>query len=288
MFQVVAQVDTQGLGNVIFALQAIGENRLPATAMAVRDSAEAVQRRWIQNTKGAGFRYSKGDYLQGITEGMVYPYQGSVYSGAVINLALSASWIEHGTAPHDMKKMLFTSAKVRISAKGKRYLIIPFRHGTPSAGSHEGGLGESRATLRTMPKAVYAMAKTLTRSRQLSAYKVQSANRGKGMAVRYTYRWAGKLTQGDLEAAGLGKTNRRPHWKASPYAGMVRFPAHENTGQSTYMTFRVMHEDSNGWLHPGTAPRKLAEMTANQMEPVVRQIIGEGFNADMVNMLGQT
>ncbi len=286
MFNVTAHVDTKRLDDVIFALQALGANRLPATAQAVETSTKAVQQRWIDNTEGA-FKYPTGSYLAGIQDGLEYPYERDIYKGAVINTVPYAQWIEHGTPAHDMKRMLFTSTKVRISAKGKRYLIIPFRHGTPSAGSHEGGIGESRATLRTMPKAVYAMAKNLGRSRMAGAYYVNNPAAGNTPVIRYSYQWSNKLTQGDLNVAGLGNVNRRPHWKSSPYAGMVRFPRHEATGQSQYMTFRVMHEDSTGWIHPGTPPKNLAKKTADEMAPVVVRIIEKGFDTDMRNYLGQ-
>lgn len=287
MFEVTAQVDAKGIDDVIFALQAIGANRLPATAQAVLQSTQLAQQRWIDNAEGA-FKYPTGDYLAGIHDGLEYPYENDVYRGAVINTVPHAKWIEHGTPAHDMKKMLFTSAKVRISAKGKRYLIIPFRHGTPSAGSHEGGHGTSRATLRTMPQSIYHMARKLPASRQLTGRKVPNPAAGGRDAIRYTYHWGGKLTPGDMAAVGVGTLNKRPHWKSSPYAGMVRFPAHENTGQHTYRTFRVMHEDSKGWLHPGTPPKNLAQKTATEIQPAVVRLIEMGFNADMQNIMGRT
>jgi len=286
MFTVTGQVDTQRVDDVIFALQSLGANRLPATAMAVMQATQLAQQRWIDNTTGA-FRRSTGDYLQGIMDGLLYPYEDDIYTGAVINAAPHAKWIEDGTPAHDMKKMLFTSAQVRISAKGKRYLIIPFRHGTPSAGSHEGGRGTNRATLQTMPPAIYAMMRSKAPSRQLTGMKVPNPAAGYRNAIRYTYHWGGKLKASDLAAAGLDQTNRRPHWKSSPYAGMVRFPRDSSTGQHTYMTFRVMHEDSTGWLHPGTPPKNLARKTAIEIEPAVVRLIEIGFDTDMRNFMGQ-
>jgi len=286
MFNLTAHVEHQRLDDVVFALQALGENKLPATANAVERATGAVQQRWIDNAKGA-FHRTSGDYLQGIYDGLQYPYERDIYKGAVFNTVPHADWVENGTPAHDMKKALFTSSQVRISAKGKRYLIIPFRHGTPSRGSHEGGVGQQRATLRTMPQAIYAMAKNLNRSRMISARQVNNPVNG-GTAIRYSYQWGGKLSGKALEDAGLTDVGRRPHWKSSPYAGMVRFPRDKNTGQSTYVTFRVMHEDSTGWIHPGTPPMKLAEKTAREMEPVVKQIIEMGFDQDIRGFFGQS
>ncbi len=286
MFVVTGQIDTQSVDNVIFALQALGANRLPATAMAVMQATQLAQQRWIDNSTGA-FKRSTGDYLQGILDGLEYPYDDDVYKGAVVNASRHAKWIEEGTSAWDMKKMLFTSAQVRISAKGKRYLIIPFRHGTPSAGSQEGGRGINRATLSTMPQSVYKMVRAMAPSRQLTGMKVPNPAAGGRAAIRYTYHWGGKLKASDLAAAGVDQTNRRPHWKSSPYTGMVRFPRESSTGQHTYLTFRVMHEDSKGWLHPGTPPKWLAKKTATEIEAAVVRLIEIGFDTDMRNFLGQ-
>ena len=57
-------------------------------------------------------------------------------------------------------------------------------------------------------------------------------------------------------------------------------------GQTTYMTFRVMHEDSKGWIHPGTPPMKIAEKTWNEMKPVVQAIIGDAAVKDLRMLMG--
>ena len=145
MYKITATVDEQKLADVIFALEALGANRLPNTAQAVNQSTEAVQQRWIDNSKNA-FKRPTGAYMAGIENGLNYPFDNDIYKGAVINTAPHASAIEHGQQPYDMKRALFTSPKVRISKKGKRYLIVPFRHGAPGAG------GKEASTLPTMPK----------------------------------------------------------------------------------------------------------------------------------------
>ena len=284
MFQVTAKVDDKKLDDLIFAFQAVGQNKLPATANAVRVSTSMVMRRWIENSKGV-FKRSEGEYLLGIENGETYPYEGDIYKGAVINNSPHARWIEEGTKRHDMKDMLWTSAKVRISAKGKRYLIIPFRHGTPSAGSHEGGIGTNRATMQTMPKSIYAMVKGLDPSHRTSAQVVYNPVTNKNVE-RYSYQWGGKLSANALEMAGLSDLSRRPHWKSSPYQGMVRFPRDQRSTQ--YMTFRVMSEDSKGWFHPGTPPMHIAKKTAEQMQPVVVALIQRGFMQDMRGFMGIT
>jgi len=281
MLQITPVIDHDKLEGVIVALETFGVRKLPNTSKAVHQSTEMVQQRWIDNASGA-FHRPTGAYLLGIQEGLNYPYQNDEYRGAVINTAPHARFVEEGTKMHDMKKMLWTSDKVRISKKGKRYLIIPFRHGTPSAGSHEGGKGTQRATLQTMPKSIHEMAKNLSISRQTGASLRTNPATGRPV-IRHTYQWGGRLKAQDLSAAGLSGLNKKTNWKSSPYANMVKMGGE---GQTTYMTFRIMHEDSKGWIHPGTPPRKIAEKTWNEMKPVVQIVIGDAAEKDFRMLMG--
>lgn len=288
MFQVTAKLDDKKLDDLIFALQAVGANRLPGMADAVRLSTSMVMRRWIENSKGAFKRPSGGadSYMMRIEKGMTYPFEGDIYKGAVINNSPHARWIEEGTKRHDMKEMLWTSAKVRISAEGKRYLIIPFRHGTPSKGSHEGGVGTKRATLQTMPQSIYARVRGLTPSYRVASTKTINPVTG-APVIRHSYKWGGRLSAVDMALAGIENLSRRPHWKSSPYVGMVRFP--RDGGKSNlYMTFRVMSEGSTGWWHPGTPAMHLAKKTAEQMQPIVVALIQRGFMQDLRGFMGIT
>jgi hypothetical protein len=271
------KLDDGRLRQVIFALQALGDMRLPETAKSVFQSTEIIQRRWIDNAKGA-FLHSTGGYLLAIQDGLQYPFQGDIYKGAVVNTAPYAIWVEKGTPPHDMKKALHTSAKARRAKDGTLYLIIPFRHGTPSA-------GVDRATMQTMPKEIYAMAKALPMSVRTGSYNAISPNTG-GSTARHTYAFGGRLTKADVGNWGQrSQIAPKYTWKSSPYQGMVRFPQGK-TG-SEYITFRVMSEKSKGWFHGGTAPKPLAAQTAQQTNPVCVALINAGFKRDLQNLLAQ-
>lgn len=289
MYTITPTIDNAKLTDVIFALSALGANKLPNTANAVRQATEAVQQRWIDISLNA-FKKPTGGYILGIGDGLIYPHENDVYKGAVFNNARHASAIEYGRQPYNMKQALFTSPKVKISKKGKRYLIIPFRHGVPRAG------GKPSATLQTMPENIYQRAKNLP-------FTVRTGSSIRNKVTRNIYAnppsSAGRLT-------GVGNQGRRSQiavrnpkdltkfirrmnpytWKSSPYENMIKVPR-DTTGHGYYMTFRIMHEDSKGWIHPGTPPMKLAEKTTYEMNQVVKLIIGEGFKTDL-NMLGLT
>src|SRR5690606_5878487 len=126
-------------------------------------------------------------------------------------------------------RMLNTSLKVRTTTKGSRFLIIPFQHNTPGA----------NAIGRAMPDDVYALAKTLTAStvtgqtRRLSGTGAFDIASRKRLTVNQNiYKWGSSL-----QGYALHKH----------YQGMKRFDTSAGgPKRSSYLTFRVMSEKSNG------------------------------------------
>ena len=271
MLEITTTIEQDKLDKIISALEMIGGNKLPNTANAVQASTLMTQQAWVDKTKSV-FDRPTGTYAKGIQQGLIYPNNDDPYSGSIINSAPHASYIEEGTQPHDMKRALFTSPKVKISKKGKRYLIIPFRHGTPSAGSHEGGVGANRAMLQTMPKSIYAQAKAMALGQQLRGTK--------------DYGRRTQIAQRNPKDLSQLQIRKNPYtWKSGQYEGMTKVRSHPTAGGHHYMTFRIMHEDSQGWWHPGTPPLKLAENTAKEMEAPITRMIEQGVESDM-KMLG--
>ncbi len=115
----------------------------------------------------------------------VGPYAWEVYSNYRF-----AQDIESGRPPYDLKKMLDTSLKVRVSKAGRRYLIIPFRHNTPGNTAHA----------PAMPSQVHAEASELSKSRvvgqgkRLSGTGALDVNTRKPATVRARkYAWGDRL-----------------------------------------------------------------------------------------------
>lgn len=168
--------------------------------------------------------------------------------------------IEEGFPEYDMKAMLKTSQRTRMSKSGKKYLIIPFRHNTPGNTAHAGA----------MPPDVYAQAKGLGKSSVTGKTKRLSAT---GASVpQNVYKWGGRLP------AGL-TPKLKPHHATDIHAGMVRF--NTSTGKSkssSYLTFRVMHEGQAGkWIRrakPGEhLARKLADSAKSRLEQNIAEAI---------------
>lgn len=207
-----------------------------------------------------------------------YNWQGAVYaaklwSGEKDAYAKSISWtmtgdfsgyveatykyaeeIENGRPARDLKLMLNTSKKVRVSKKGTRFLYIPFRHNTPG----------NDALASSMPPSVYDVASNLEASMVVGQTTRQSGQKGmQHLAVPQSiYKWGGRLP------AGMSQ-KLKPHHATDPHAGMVRFDTSTPGGakSSAYLTFRTMSEKSKGWIVPPQEGQKIAQGVIEDIQP---------------------
>jgi hypothetical protein len=185
------------------------------------------------------------DWMEGIERAKLWSGEKAAY-GATIHIEMKGPFsavvssdykycedIENGRPARDLKKMLQTSAKTRLSKKGKKYLIIPFRHNVDS-----------------MHKDVYALAKQLAPSR-ITGVGTRVSATGATVA-QFKYSWGGKLTDHPM---------LRPR-----QAGMYRFDTSTgNKRSSAYMSFRVMSEDSKGWIVPPQPGLKIVNTVTERL-----------------------
>ena len=151
--------------------------------------------------------------------------------------------------------------KVRLSKKGLRYLIIPFRHNTPGNAAHA----------KPMTDDVYQQAKQLSLStitghgRRVSGTGAWSIKTQAPATVRQrTYNWGERLVGAAI-----------PHNQQ----GMVRMNTATGAGKksSAYLTFRVMSESSKGWIIPAQPGQLLAKKVADDMRPKAEAAITEAI-----------
>ena len=183
-----------------------------------------------------------------------------------------AEQVENGRPAQDLKRMLQTSRKVRTSAAGKKYLIIPFRTNTEGSTAHA----------RDMPHAINEIATQMERS-MITGHRIDS-----GGVRRATYLWP-KNTATSLGRLPPGLAPKlQPHHVSDPYAGMRRFDNdthNAKTGKtkttSSYLTFRVLHQDSRGWIIPAKPGLHIAQGVADQMQSKAEPYL-EGLIASML------
>lgn len=217
----------------------------PNQASAIRMIAEAAHYRWIQYASG------KVPLPNGKTLGRVsgaYASSIKIAENGFLKYVIfsddpKARWIEDGFPEWDMHQLLTSSHKVRVSKKGKKYLIIPFRHGTP------GALGV------VMPKTLYRYWMVPDRKSSVISgqYLQRSVQDHATPVTRRTYMWGDRVTRKDVEKLGLD-----PSGLGRNLVGMVRFQNNEDRG-GQYLTFRVLGEDSKGWVRPARQGFKIAQ-----------------------------
>lgn len=233
------------IGTRLQIMDIVNRQTLPLMNQAVRGIAAATAAKWQQAVDSAS-----------LWEGEKKPYMASIswemtgdFSAYVSSDYKYAQDIETGRPSRDLKKMLDTSDKVRMSKKGLRYLIIPFRHN--AAGS---------SASSAMPAHVYAQARALSASSivgqgtRVSGHGAWSTKTKAPVTVNQSkYLWGGRLD------ASAGRH----------HAGMVRFnTSTDGAKSSAYLTFRVMVEGSSGWITKPKAGLFLAKNTAEAMQPL--------------------
>ena len=253
------------LSGLIDAGKVITKVVFPTVHAAVGDMAKMIKADWQETVNRAGghgglYAGERDAYAASIE----WDYRsGSDFSAVVWSDYKFAAEIETGRPAYDMKQMLNTSLKTRVSAKGKRYLIIPFRH-----------------NVNSMPADVYAAAKGLrpssitgrgTRGNALGVHSIKT--RELMTVTKLQYSW------GDRLPAGLRPTTKAHH-KSDIYAGMVRFnTSTPKAKSSSYMTFRVMSEDSTGWIRPPRPGLGLVKMVADRAAGEFDKVMGQAVLA---------
>jgi hypothetical protein len=175
---------------------------------------------------------------------------------------LDGQWptmLEAGFPGYDMKEKMLSSNKVvgvgsragqpwvKKNKDGKKYAAVPFER-RPSAPS-SGDLG-------TTLKEVYA------RNRKGKEQKITSVFKDEfGKPI------AGKVAI----ASGLKDGGNLP----DNMKGLTKYQSVNKKGKvsSVYMTFRIVHEESNGWRHPGFDGYQFFDKVEKELEAEISNII---------------
>ena len=220
---------------------------LPLVNQAVNGIAQATTSKWIEAVQRAKLWSGEKDaYAKTITYRMTGDFSAVVESDYKY-----AQDIETGRPPRDLKKMLQTSMKVRVSKDGSRYLIIPFRHNAD-----------------TVPAQAKSMSlSTITgHGRRLSGTGAFSLSTKAPATVRQrSYNWGDRLM-----GAGVPRNQQ----------GMVRMNTATGEGKksSAYLTFRVMSEKSNGWITKAQPGQFIVREVAKEMQPEAEAYIAQAMS----------
>lgn len=246
----------------------INEEVMPRVHEAIGAVAETAKARWqkaIMHARGV-WSVEKIQYANSIQ----WQYTGALQA-SVSTTYKYASQIENGRPARDLKAMLNTSKKVRISHSkkhaGQKYLIIPFRHNTPGSEAHA----------PAMAAHIYKQAAGLAPSRIIGKTTRPSGQNPKTHVNQNIYQWGGRLP------AGLAP-KLKPSHKTDIYAGMHRFDTSSGKQKSSaYVTFRIMGQWSAGWIVPAKPGLHLAKTVANNLKPVAEKVIWQAVITDAMS-----
>lgn len=179
--------------------------------------------------------------------------------------------IEQGSPEIRMKEVpnWIQGKKSRVSKKGKPFLIIPFRWGTP----HGSGRGRAHFS-NTIPQSLYALIKEKKFKTSKKTGEVHIEKNWQGDDVqRADYTWGDRVKFEDiLDAAG-------DEGVSSNAVGMVRMQANP---QSTYFTFRVISADSKApWIRKAIPPNHVTEAIEKSLREQVNDLIHEGLEQEL-------
>ena len=257
------------LGSVMDAGRVISSAVLPRVHEAIGAIADQAQKNWANAVMKAPGIWSEEKKLY--ASSIKWSYVGDFHARVTTDYAKAAE-IEHGRPARDLKLMLNTSMKVRTSQKGKRYLIIPFQHNVPG----------SSALAPSMPEDVYQIAAQLAPSRVTGMGRRLSGTGAWDVGTRQPatvpqrqYEWGGRL-EAQMVQGLTGQQIRR-------YQGMVRFDVQGQGAmrRSSYLTFRVMSEDSKGWIVPAKPGLNIVQNVVNGLNPVAERVIAEAVKRDL-------
>lgn len=252
-----------------------GEPVFPNLAQAVKMIASAAHGQWLSYAQGAPLPGGRsmtprsGAYLKSIQLRQIDALHWEIFSDAPY-----ASAIESGTGPYDLKRMLQTSDRVRRTKSGKRYLIIPFRWGTGTGSGQGVSFGR-----QVMPAQIHQIVSQLTPSRITGMGQRESGNHPGRMVPQASYHWGGRLAFSEALNAGIGQQMARRT------AGMVRFD-NPGGGHSQYLTFRVMSEDSPGWIRPAQPGFYPAKSAVDTLRPVAEKAFAAALALDVQAIVG--
>lgn len=225
---------------------------------AVGRVSEQLAQRWRDSVKRApGIRPNeRSEYVGSID----WNFDGDA-SAVVQSNFKNARQIEEGRPAYDMKQMLQTSVRTKMTKEGKRYLTIPIRHNTPGSG----------VNAPAMPPAIYAHAQKLNMSQITGSF--MGANANGRLVPRNMYRW-GNGNNDPMARLKSGLVPRlQPHHKTDPYAGMVRMPTENKKSQ--YLTLRTMSESSTGWIQKAKPGLFILRDVATFMQADTGNILNE-------------
>lgn len=261
MYTVRVALESDALNEILAQVEADVADLFPHTLQTIRTLAEAAREHWQALALKQVPPPWRVAYREAIKIEMQVGDNTLTYSIYVDHPKAGA--LERGLPAWDMKKVLQTSKKVRVSRRGHKYLIIPFDWGEPSA----------IAVRAQKARNVQEQVATAWIQREPLESLVSVTKTG-----RRLYSWGDRLTPAEVRELGLDPEKRD---EGRNLVGMVLMKSLPDRRQYA-MTFRTMSEisDPASWIHPGFPALNLTEQVVRWLESIYPASIREALALD--------
>lgn len=245
---------------------------LPEIAEAVRGEIVALAGRELTTTGQ--------DYIQsvGVLHVALSPQQlrrGDSTFATIVLTGWLPNAVEMGYSGGDMKEALLNSRNAKTSKDGKRYMVVPFRHGTP--GTTGRSFGEMGGPDQRHGGADGSDPLSPSAGRKLGRSIHRHAKRlgGTTSHPQHGTQWGQRLAAGTGGAKPRQNKNSGYKHKTDIYAGMVRKEkTYAKATQSSYWTFRMVSENSDpaSWHHPGIPAHNFFKRAAARIPHIAHTV----------------
>lgn len=241
--------DLNYLLDVIDRLSGEGRNTLyERVNQAVEDGSDLLMANWTEEAT-ISLPGSSGGYVNAISKDP----QGWAHI-AVINNHPAAVYLELGVDAFDMKKMLQTSSKVKISKDGKKYMHIPFEHKR-----------DDLIKAGVDPQEISEMQPSTRDPRKWGDRLTDFGDVGK--RKKYFTPTRGKMEKQTVSY----------EWKTSMFENTYKFKDTKTGQTESFKSFRTISENSDpmSWIHPGIRAMNIAGNAVEKTKPIFFQSVSE-------------
>jgi hypothetical protein len=226
-------------------LRLLGSSSFPGLTNAIKISANMIQKEWIDTIqKSTAKKGWKSEYIRAIHINFENELNAEVYADENNKYV---NFIEDGIKRFDMKPGLINGPKSRQGKNG-RYNIVFFRKGVPGT-QH----------IQSMAQTTYTKVKKMSKDDVIRRYKTV----GIGEKIQLKTKTVKKRVK--------TKTSKGP-------GGLQKIGSR---GHSQYGTFRVVSQQSSGWIYPGVPAIKIFSLVSRKVKPTVKKIMQDGLILDI-------
>jgi hypothetical protein len=245
----------------------LGSEIVPSLSKAVRKSANMILREWTTRVRNSP---AKEGWKRNYASAIQVVETGDPLSVSVEVENMYANFVEDGIKRTDLKKALLAGPNAKTFDKsGEKYNIVFFEKKTPGAKGP------------AMPKNVYEAAKALDTyippmyRKGSNKYRVNKGRNEMNMQSKRASDLSNRIVSGSTRRLVGPKV-------PDEYKGLVKTG---KKGHTQYGTFRMVTENSQGWIRKRIPKVPIFRPMVEAMGPMIKEVLSKGLEKDLVGGL---